>query len=178
MCSVGALRNENRSADLACPFRRLALSSAGGGIDRLPALRAANHMSRTAPAAVQDHRPAAVFARHRGAPILTGVVGHRAEAAGVERVGRRCKRTGGADRADEKPRERELPGQRDDPGIGQETNGRPVSLQASLYASHPVQKPVVAASSASAATSSARAVAASPARLSISSATSWLASAK
>ena len=41
------------------------------------------------------------------------------------------------------------------PGIGQETNGRPVSRQPSLYASQPVQKPVTAASSASAATSSA-----------------------
>ena len=39
------------------------------------------------------------------------------------------------------------------PGIGHETNGLPVTRQSSLYASQPVQKPVAAASSASAATS-------------------------
>ena len=60
--------------------------------------------------------------------------------------------------ADEQARERELPGHVEPlarAGIGQETNGRPVSRQPSLYASQPVQKPVTAASSASAATSSA-----------------------
>ena len=49
---------------------------------------------------------------------------------------------------DEQAGKRKLPGQRD-PGIGQETKGRPVRRHASLYASQPVQKPVVAASSAS-----------------------------
>src|SRR5258708_40030877 len=39
-------------------------------------------------------------------------------------------------------------------GSGQETKGRPRNRQPSLYASQPVQKPVTAASSASAATSS------------------------
>src|SRR3954449_10830984 len=42
------------------------------------------------------------------------------------------------------------------PGMGHDTKGLPRSRQPSLYASHPVQKPVVAASSASAATSAPR----------------------
>ena len=60
---------------------------------------------------------------------------------------------------DEQSREGELPGHAEGrPGIGHETNGRPVKRQPSLYASQPVQNPVAAASSASAATSSASAV--------------------
>ncbi len=41
---------------------------------------------------------------------------------------------------------------RDAPGIGHDTNGLPVRRQPSLYASQPVQNPVTAARSASAAT--------------------------
>src|SRR5262249_45215191 len=61
--------------------------------------------------------------------------------------------------ADEQACERELPGHGRPicPGIGQETNGRPVRRQPSLYASQPVQKPVIAARRARAATSSASA---------------------
>src|SRR6478735_4303207 len=51
-------------------------------------------------------------------------------------------------------RECELPGQERVPGMGHETNGRPRSAHKSLYIRQPVQKPVTAASSASAATSS------------------------
>ena len=53
--------------------------------------------------------------------------------------------------ADQQAREAELPGHARG-GSGQETNGRPRSRQPSLYASQPVQKPVIAASSARAAT--------------------------
>ena len=56
--------------------------------------------------------------------------------------------------ADQQAGDRQLPGHARAPGIGQETNGRPRSRQASLYASQPVQKPVTAASNARAATSS------------------------
>ena len=61
-----------------------------------------------------------------------------------------------------RPGERELPGHdfcgrltfgSCASGIGHETNGLPVTRQSSLNASQPVQKPVAAASSASAATS-------------------------
>ena len=60
--------------------------------------------------------------------------------------------------SDQQAGERELPGHTGFGGSGQETKGLPVIRQPSLYASQPVQKPVTAASSASAATSSPRAI--------------------